>query len=119
MRRGRDELADVYDHLLLQHGLADVVREALAVQHVLDLVRRQRLINHLLLVAEHAQRHLVANGGITNKNYEYDQHNLVANRGITNENYKYPRVTWWQTWELNTNVTIWPVPPGGKLGNYR
>ncbi len=55
---GGDEFPDVEDELLLQHGLSRVVREALAVQDVLDLVRRQRFIDHLLLLAEHPNRHL-------------------------------------------------------------
>ena len=55
---GGDELADVDDEFLLQHGLCDVMREALTVQDVLDFLRRQRLVDHLLLLTEHSYRDL-------------------------------------------------------------
>ena len=55
---GGDELADVDDEFLLQHGLRHVVREALAVQDLLDLVRRQGFVYHFLLLAEHSYCHL-------------------------------------------------------------
>ena len=53
-----DELADIDDEFLLQHGLRDVMREALTVQDVLDFLRRQRLVDHLLLLTEYSYRHL-------------------------------------------------------------
>ena len=75
---GGDELADAEDELLLQHGLADVVRQALAVDEALQLVRADRLVQHLLLVSKHSHGDLTSKTNIAGKK-QHSHGDLTSN----------------------------------------
>lgn len=53
-----DELPDGEDEFLLQHGLADIIRRALAVEDVLDLIWSHRLVNYFFFMAKYSQSQL-------------------------------------------------------------